>query len=65
MHWTYRFYDDSFPAGALDDHVEIGGHYFDLLNTTYTLVPQGDVTELKIRMQYRISTQFNLSLIHI
>lgn len=59
VHWTYRFADDSFPSGALDDHVRIGGHYFDLKTTSYTLTPHGDATELAIRMQYRVSTQFN------
>ena len=38
--WRYRFDEDSFPAGALDDHVRIGGHYFDLGETQYSLVPQ-------------------------
>ena len=35
--WRYRFAADSFPAGALDDHVRIGGHYFDLGETQYSL----------------------------
>jgi hypothetical protein len=26
MRWRYRFHEDSFPRGALDDHVVIGGH---------------------------------------
>jgi uncharacterized protein YndB with AHSA1/START domain len=59
VHWQYRFTADSVPAGALDDHVRIGGHYFDLKGTTYTLTPRGDATQLTIRMQYRVSTQFN------
>lgn len=59
VRWTYRFYEDSFPPRAMDDHVRIGGHYFDMIDTSYTLTPNGDVTELKIRMQYRVSTQFN------
>ncbi len=59
LRWTYRYYDDSFPAYALDDHAVLGGHYFDIKDTSYTLMPQGDGTELKVRMQYRVSTQFN------
>jgi hypothetical protein len=43
----------------LDDHVRIGGHYFDLVDTSYELVPRGAGTELSIRMRYRVSTQFN------
>lgn len=59
VRWQYRFGPDSVPAGALDDHVRIGGHYFDLLDTRYTLTPRGDATELAIRMDYRVSTGFN------
>lgn len=58
--WSYRFAPDSFPPGALDDHVVIGGRYFDLLDTDYRLTPtaQGG-TQLDMRIRYRVSTQFN------
>lgn len=59
VRFDYRFAADSFPPRALDDHVRIGGHYFDLVDTSYTLSPRGDGTELSIRMRYRVSTQFN------
>jgi hypothetical protein len=60
VRWTYRFDEDSFPPRALDDHVTIGGHYFDLLDTAYKLHPTGpQTTELNIAMRYRVSTQFN------
>jgi hypothetical protein len=60
VHWTYRFAPDSFPAHALDDHVVIGGHYFDLHDTRYTLLPLSDTrTRLTVRMGYRVSTGFN------
>jgi uncharacterized protein YndB with AHSA1/START domain len=61
LRWTYRFAPDSFPRQALDDHVVIGGHYFDLIDTSYTLSPEGEggATRLTTRVQYRISTQFN------
>jgi uncharacterized protein YndB with AHSA1/START domain len=59
VRWTYRFAEDSFPPNALDDHVRIGGDYFDLRDTEYTLTPVGDATELRVRMRYRVSTQFN------
>lgn len=59
VHWVYRFYEDSFPPYALDEHVVIGGHYFDLVDTSYTLTPVGTQTELRMRMQYRVSTRFN------
>jgi hypothetical protein len=57
--WTYHFDPDSIPPAALDDHVKIGGRYFDLGTTSYTLVPQGGKTELVIRMEYRLTTRFN------
>jgi hypothetical protein len=59
LRWIYRFHEDSFPPQALDDHVRIGGHYFDLIDTSYTLTPLGEATELRVRMSYRVSTQFN------
>jgi hypothetical protein len=59
VRWTYRFTPDSFPRQALDDHVVIGGHYFDLIDTSYTLAAEGNATRLTTRVQYRISTQFN------
>jgi hypothetical protein len=57
--WAHRFAPDSFPAGALDDHVRIGGEYFDVGETTYTLRPDGTGTRLSVRMRYRVSTHFN------
>jgi hypothetical protein len=57
--WAYRFAPDSFPAGALDDHVRIGGEYFDVGETTYALRPEGAGTRLSVRMRYRVSTHFN------
>lgn len=60
VRWTYRFAEDSVPPGALDDHVKIGGHYFDLIDTAYTLAAEGEgATRLRIRMDYRVSTDFN------
>lgn len=59
IEFKYRLYDDSFPAYALDDHVVVGGHYFDIPDTIYTLEPEDGGTRLTIRMGYRISTQFN------
>ncbi len=59
VRFEYAFDERSFPPRALDDHVRIGGHYFDLKDTSYTLVPRDDATALTIRMRYRVSTQFN------
>lgn len=57
--WRYRFTADSFPPGALDDHVRIGGRYFDLIDTAYVLEPIAGGTRLTTRMRYRVSTHFN------
>lgn len=59
VRWTYRFTADSFPPRAMDDHVRIGGRHFDLVDTVYTLEPEGAGTRLKVAMSYRVSTQFN------
>ncbi len=59
VRWTYRFAPDSFPPGALDDHVVIGGHYFDLIDTSFTLVESGGSTRVTTKVRYRVSTQFN------
>jgi hypothetical protein len=59
VRWLYQFSSDSFPPGALDDHVRIGGAYFDVLDTEYTLRPVNGGTEFRARMSYRVSTSFN------
>jgi len=60
VRWTYHFDKDSFPPNALDDHVTIGGQYFDILDTAYTLEPRSALaTKLSITIRYRINTQFN------
>jgi hypothetical protein len=59
VHWTYRLYKDSFPPYALDDHVVVGGYYFDVNDTSYELTPSAEGTQLRIRMGYRVTTQFN------
>ncbi len=60
VRWTYKFDEDSFPPGAMDDHVRIGGHYFDVIDSDITLTPVGPhSTQMTMRMHYRVSTQFN------
>ena len=59
VRWTYRFANDSFPSGALDDHVRIGGRYFDVIDTEYVLRKVNAGTELRVTMRYRVSTAFN------
>ena len=57
--WTYNFDAHSFPPGTLDEHVLIGGSYFDLVDTSYRLVPENGGTRLEIVVDYRVSTHFN------
>lgn len=59
IQWTYAFRPDSFPPGALDEHVLIGGRYFDLIDTSYRLTPKDGGTRLDIVVNYRVSTHFN------
>jgi hypothetical protein len=59
VRWIYRFTNDSFPPGALDDHVRIGGQYFDVIDTDYALHKVNAGTELRVTMHYRVSTAFN------
>lgn len=59
VRWTYAFKPESFPAGALDEHVLIGGKYFDLVDTSYQLTPEAGGTRLEIVIHYRVSTNFN------
>jgi hypothetical protein len=57
--WRYRFTPQSFPAGALDDHVRVGGEYFDVRESSCELIPVAGGTRLRMRMNYRVSTHFN------
>jgi hypothetical protein len=59
IRWSYRFTPKSFPPGALDEHVLIGGEHFDLVDTSYRLTPTPAGTRMDIRVSYRVSTHFN------
>jgi len=59
VRWANRFAPDSFPPNTLDDHVKIGGRYFGIGDTDYTLTPAGTATELRMTVRYRLSTSFN------
>jgi hypothetical protein len=59
IRWTYRFHPDSFPPYAFDEHVVIGGRYFDVRDTSYELAPVADGTLVRVTLRYRISTRFN------
>ncbi|WP_129643070.1 SRPBCC family protein [Peristeroidobacter agariperforans] len=58
--WRYHFDEQSFPPGAMDEHVAIGGRYFDIGDTTFNLRPlPGERTELEIVAHYRVTTRIN------
>jgi hypothetical protein len=64
--WRYVFDRDSFPAGSMDDHVAIGGRYFDLHDTTFNLQPLVDGrTRLEIVAHYRVSSSINFYAIPV
>ncbi len=52
---------DTARGPALDEHVTIGGPYFDVLTGTYELHPLGGgrATRLVLRSEHRTSTRFN------
>lgn len=43
----------------LDEHVVIGGRYFDVRDTSYELTPVPEGTRVRMILRYRISTHFN------
>ncbi len=51
---------DQIPPGTLDDHVTIGGPYFDVLQGTYRIEPLGEHrVRLHLESRLRVSTHFN------
>lgn len=60
MRWVYDFRPGDIPPEALDQHVTIGGKYFDVLDTTYeTSTQPSGATELSLTIRYRVSTNIN------
>ena len=60
VRWRNHFTPASFPPRALDDHVMIGGKYFDVIDTEYSLAPGRDgATTLRVSIRYRVSTRYN------
>lgn len=51
---------DSIPTRTLDQHVTVGGEYFDVLDGTYEIVPvSANEVELRLWSTHRLSTHFN------
>jgi hypothetical protein len=58
MQWEFEFPPGSIPKGTLDDHVAIGGEFFDLVGGGYTLTPmEGRKVELTLTTSYRVSAR--------
>ena len=66
IRWRYVFDADSFPPNSLDDHINIGGHFFDLIDTMFELVPIGEKsTRLVIVSHYRVTTNINFYAVRV
>jgi len=51
---------ESIPPTTMDEHVKVGGRYFDVLTGRYQVLPEPDgSTLLKLTSQERLSTHFN------
>jgi len=61
LRFTIRANGDSIPPTTLDEHVRMGGRYFDVLVGEYELVPLdgGRRTRLLLRSEHRLNTHFN------
>lgn len=60
IRWEYRFGTHSFPRGSMDEHVAIGGRFFDLQDTTFNLRELSNHhAELQIVAHYRVASSIN------
>jgi hypothetical protein len=51
---------DKIPSTTLDEHVRVGGEYFDVLRGEYRLEPLAkNLTRLHLSSEHRVSTDFN------
>lgn len=60
MVFTIKAYPHEIPSTTLDEHVVIGGDYFDVLNGTYELekLPNG-LNRLHLYSHFKMNTNFN------
>jgi len=60
MHFTISANPYDIPSTAMDEHVVIGGEYFDVLDGTYELQPlPGNVYRLHLYSHFQLKTTFN------
>ena len=61
LRFTIDAQTDSIPPTTLDEHVTIGGRYFDVLTGDYRLEPRSDgALRLHLTSELRLTTHFNL-----
>jgi len=60
MVFTIKAYPHEIPSTTMDEHVVIGGAYFDVLNGTYELEQRdADTYRLHLTSHFKLSTTFN------
>lgn len=60
LHYKWKFYEDSFPHGSIDNYIEIGGRYVDILEGGYELKQiENGLTQVILSTKYRSTTPFN------
>lgn len=58
--FSIRADTNSIPPTTLDEHVTVGGPYFDVLHGEYIVEPvTADITRLRLVSRHRVSTDFN------
>lgn len=58
--FSIRAQTDQIPTTTLDEHVTVGGQYFDVLHGDYELEPRpSGITRLHLRSLHRVSTDLN------
>lgn len=60
LRFTFKASTDEIPRTTLDEHVTVGGPYFDVLEGEYRIVPAGPgATRLELTSTHRLSTHFD------
>jgi len=60
MNFTIKAYPHEIPSTTLDEHVVIGGKYFDVLNGEYYIEPLKDgYNRLHLKSSFKMKTTFN------
>jgi uncharacterized ferritin-like protein (DUF455 family) len=60
MHFTIRANPYNIPSTTMDEHIVVGGAYFDVLDGTYELEPLADNRyRLHLYSHFKLATSFN------